>query len=108
MVLNSDGGTNMNRNSSLAWSKICAYGQCIAQNQKLPPNRLCSFRDNNRIKITLVREFESKEIRDVIRRMFVMQTKINCSLVLASDLKSLRLDKPRIALPSTAGQELDF
>lgn len=31
--------------------------------------------------LTLVREFESNDMRDVIRRMFVRQTKINCSPV---------------------------
>jgi len=43
--------------------------------------------------ITLVREFESKEIRDVIRRIFVRQTKISCGNELASDIQFMRIGK---------------
>jgi hypothetical protein len=61
------------------------------------------------VTITLVRELLSKEIKDVIRRMFVMQTKINCSIVLASDSRFMRLDEGRrIALPSMADRALGF
>jgi hypothetical protein len=83
----------MNRNSSRAWSKICGHGQCIAQIKCC--SRIASKQQGweKRVAVTLVREFESKEIRDVIRRIFVMQTKINCSIVLTSDSKFMRLDK---------------
>lgn len=43
--------------------------------------------------ITLVKEFESNDMREVIRRIFVRQTKINCMIVLASGQLSLRLER---------------
>lgn len=94
MLLNIVGGTNMNRNSSFAWSKICGHGQCIAQQSDTVVESLMGdMGAKAKVTITLVRELESKEIKEVIRRMFVMQMKINCITVLVNDFEIMRVPK---------------
>lgn len=81
MVLERIGGTNyMKRNSVRALSRICEHGQCRHKSEAC--SRIAyekTWVGKKKVPFTLVKEFESNDMRDVIRRIFVRQTKINCS-----------------------------
>ena len=86
----------MNRYSSRAWSRIC-QGFSVAVKKNARQRIAGAARVEGALR-TLVSELLSKLISDVIRRMFVRQTNINCSFELADDCAAMQHGTSKISL----------